>query len=144
MQPVTELIIPKPAVSIVIAALNDGLPAAGFPDVYVSGTRPSEVAGFESLPKRFVRVTRAGGGMMNRVTDNARILFECWSDDSADAEVLANAVRGLIAATAGQQYELGHVRGVGNVDDGPTSFPDPIVPSHDRWQFQVSVMVSTN
>lgn len=145
MLPVTEVIVPKPAISLVISAVTEGLPLLGHFDVYVSGTRPSEAAGFGGqLPKRFVRITRAGGGMSNLVTDNARVLVECWSDDSADAESLANAVRGILGSLTGVNHILGHVRGVGNVDDGPTQFPDPLVPSHDRWQFQVTVMVSTN
>ena len=140
-----EVIVPKPAVSLVISELAARLPGQGYSDVYVAGTRPTEAAGFAGvLPKRFVKITRVGGGMSNRVTDNARILVECWSDDSADCEILANTVRAILGSLAGSNITLGQVRGVGNVDDGPSQFPDPLVPNYERWQFQVTVMVSTN
>lgn len=141
----TEVIIPKPAVSLVIAAVTSRLSATVYSGTLVSGSRPSEASGYTGhLPARWVRITRSGGGMSNRVTDNARLLVECWSDDSVDAEALANTVRGAITSLTGGKFSLGHVRGVEAVDDGPTQFPDPLVPSHDRWQFQVTVMVSTN
>ena len=83
--------------------------------------------------------------MINRVTDSARLLIECWSDDSADAEQLANTTRGLLRASSGSRVAGGFIRGVDmELDDGPTDFPDPLNPEHDRYQFQVAVIVSTN
>lgn len=139
-----EIIVPKPSVAAVIAVLIDQLPDQGYGDAYVSSKKPGPRTGHTSLPSRFIRVTRAGGGMINLVTDNARILVECWSD-SDDAEKFANAARAVITASAGGRYAGGFIRGVDNeYDDGPVDFPDPLVTSHDRQQFTIGVLVSTN
>lgn len=139
-----ELIVPKPAVAVAISVLTDGLPGAGFSGVFVGSKIPGPRTGQTTLPKRFVRVTRSGGGMLNRVTDNARLLIECWSDDGVDAEALANAARAVLVASHGTKTSFGFVRGGGAVDDGPVDYPDPLVESHERYQFQVSLLVSTN
>jgi hypothetical protein len=139
-----ELIIPKPAVAVVIALLSQRLSALNL-STFVSSKTPSPATGHEVLPSRFIRVTRTGGGMSNPVTDSARLLIECWSDDSASAEQLANTARAIIRAGVGQRVAGGFIRGVDTaVDDGPTDYPDPLVQSHDRYQFQVTVLVSTN
>lgn len=138
-------VIPKPAVAACIAFLADALPDHDFDGVFVSSKTPGPATGHASLPRRYIRVTRSGGGMVNTVTDNARLLVECYSDDSADAEVLANVARGALRASAGRRVAGAFIRGVDvDVDDGPTDYPDPLVPSHDRYQFQVALMVSTN
>jgi hypothetical protein len=139
-----ELIIPKPAVALAISVLKAGLSTAGFSGVFVGTRTPGPRTGHTALPKRFVRVTRTGGGMLNRVTDNARLLIECWSDDGVDAEALANAARAVLVASRGTKTAYGFVRGTGEVDDGPVDYPDPLVESHERYQFQVSLHVSTN
>lgn len=139
-----ELIVPKAALALVIKAVSEELDGLGYGGVTIASKKPGQVTGDALLPNRFIRATRVGGGMVNRVTDNARILFECWSTDGADAENLANAVRGIVGAMAGRHYTIGYVRGVSNLDDGPTEFPDPQTPSHDRWQFTAGVMISTN
>lgn len=138
------LIVPKPSVACAIAALTDGLPEVDYDDVYVSSKKPGPRTGHTILPDRFIRVTRAGGGMINLVTDNARLLVECWSS-ADDAEKFANAARAVIAASAGGRYADGFIRGVNtDLDDGPVDFPDPLVTSHDRQQFTIGVLVSTN
>jgi hypothetical protein len=140
-----ELIIPKPAVQVVCAALVVGLPEVSddYADAYVGSKRPGPRTGHTGLPSRFIRVTRAGGGMLNRVTDNARVLVECWSDAN-DCEQFANAARGVIYCSAGDRFATGFIRYVEHEDDGPTDFPDPLVTTHDRWQFVTGVLVSTN
>lgn len=139
-----ELVVPKPAVAIAISVLNAGLAGAGFEGVFVGSRTPGPRTGHTSLPKRFVRVTRTGGGMLNRVTDNARLLIECWSDDGVDAEALANAARAVLVASHGAKTSMGFVRGGSEVDNGPVDYPDPLIESHERYQFQVSLLVSTN
>lgn len=139
-----ELIIPKPAVAVTVQALNAGLPGVGYSNVHISSKRPGAPTGDTILPNRFIRVTRAGGGMINRVTDEARLLIECWSDDSADCEEFANAARGVIYASRGQKHGGGFIRHVERHDDGPVDHPDPLFPGHERYQFRVGVLVSTN
>ena len=138
------LIVPKPAVAIAVSLLSSGLPAAGFSGVFVGTRTPGPRTGHRILPKHFVRVTRAGGGMENRVTDNARLLVECWSEDGVDAEMLANTARAVLVAARGTTTPHGFVRGSGGVDDGPVDYPDPLIETHERYQFQVSLLVSTN
>ncbi|DAZ90151.1 Uncharacterised protein [Mycobacteroides abscessus subsp. bolletii] len=138
-----ELIVPKPSVALAVQAITVGLPQAGLTDVYVSSKKPGAATGHRILPGKFIRVTRLNpGGMLNRVTDQAHLLIECW-DDSGEGEKLANAARGVLRAASGQTIAGGFVRCAGE-DNGPVDFPDPDVPSHDRYQFTIDLLISTN
>ncbi|DAZ90349.1 hypothetical protein [Mycobacteroides abscessus] len=138
-----ELIIAKPSVAIAVSALTAGLPQTGLSGVYVSSKKPGVATGHRVLPSKFIRVTRISpGGMLNRVTDLAHLLIECWADDG-EGESLANAARGVLRASAGHTIASGFIRSFGN-DSGPVDFPDPDVPSHDRYQFTGDLLISTN
>lgn len=138
-----ELIVPKPALAAGIAILTEELPGNGFPGVFVSNKRPGPEDGFQTYPPVFVRLTRTGGGMINMVTDRATLLVECYADDSEVAELFANVCSATLARRYGHRRFAGaHIRGYSG--DGPTEFPDPLVPTHDRWQFLGELLVSTN
>jgi hypothetical protein len=141
---VAELIIAKNSSNVIVQALIGGLPDAGWADVYVSTGQPGLASGHERLPSAFIRVTRGGGGRLNRVTDSASSLIECWHDGS-NAEGLAQAAIGVLCRAAGQRQRFagGFIRGIDNLF-GPTDFPDPLVPSHDRSQFHGDFLISTN
>lgn len=141
-----ELIVPKPALSVAIELLRQGLPVLDFDDVFISSSKPGSDQGYDTYPDRFIKVTRTGGGMNNKVTDRALLLTECWSVDSTEAESLANACRALYNAAAlrSQRFAGAYVRGWDEAGDGPVDFPDPTIASHDRWQFLGGLLVSTN
>lgn len=138
-----ELIVAKPSVGATVQALKAGLADTAFAGTFASSKRPDTSAG-QSLPDRFIRVTRTGGGMLNLVTDRAALLVECYTA-LGDGERLANTGIGVLARAAGQQtrYAGAFIRGIGAIY-GPTDFPDPLVPSHDRYQFTCDLYVSTN
>lgn len=140
-----ELIIPKPAVAVATAALRARLPGTGYSGVYIDSDRPSDATGHAILPPHFILLSRApGGGMINLVTDSARLLVECWaSKEIGDGEQFANTARGILRASVGQRFAGGFIRCFDN-DSGPTDFGDPLAPTHSRYQFLGDLLVSTN
>lgn len=140
----TELIVAPASKDAAVQALAAGLPDADWINVNVSSKRPDDIPGVNELPHAFIRVTRSGGGMLNRVTDRASLLVECWHDGGR-SEALANAAIGVLARAAGQRqrHAGAFLRGMDNVF-GPTDFPDPLTPDHDRSQFTADLLVSTN
>ena len=127
--PDAELIVPAPAVALVVKLLNDRLAAPVHSKV--PATRPTT----------FVRVSRAGGGMKNLVTDLPTLIFECWAPTEAEAEVLSNLVTGHLRAA---QFEsVNGTRLLGWSEAGRVSFPDPALQSQARWQVTGSLGIST-
>ncbi|WP_301119776.1 hypothetical protein [Mycolicibacterium fortuitum] len=141
-----ELIIPKPAVGAGVAALEAALPAH-YDVELVSSDLPGLANGHRTYPTLFVRMTRVGpSGMLNMVTDRARLLVECYADKDSDTdcEQFANTCRALLRAVDTRTRFAGaYIRRWQN-DTGPVPYPDPSVPSHERWQFQGDLLVSTN
>lgn len=82
-------------------------------------------------PGRFVKVTRSGGTMVNKVEDAPRIDFRVWHDGGAHPAMRAALrCRSLMYAARNQVVSsdhLGSVR-VGQVTEflGPGRFPDPL------------------
>lgn len=140
-----ELIVPKSSIAFAVQALAVGMGDADaeWTGIYVADRKPDTTSG-ASLPSAFIRVTRSSGGMLNRVTDRATLLVECWHD-SARGEELALAAIAVLTRAAGQRQRFAgaFVRGIDNIQ-GPTDFPDPLTPSHDRFQFTADLLVSTN
>lgn len=143
-----EVVKRKPSVGAAVQVLKARL-ATNYPEVpafasvFISSKRPSTDTG-QSLPDHFIRVTRTNGGMLNRVTDRATLLVECFSA-TGQGEQLALAAIATLEAAAGQRqrYAGAFLRALDNVF-GPTDFPDPLTPSHDRYQFTCDLLVSTN
>lgn len=78
-------------------------------------------------PVRFIRTLRTGGFRRDRITDVARITFECWNDKSTSAERDVQTVRDLFSrsrgdylVTAGTRYKIHDVEEVA----GPADYSD--------------------
>lgn len=88
-------------------------------------------------PDRFVRVSRTGGPMKNRVQDGPQLTVECWDLAEEDAQDLAQLCRALLFAAQGAV-----VNGVpiGKVDEfgGPQLLPDPLS-DQPRYTFTMQV-----
>lgn len=123
-----ELIVPAPAVAVAVKLLNDRVAPP------VSSKVPNP------RPATFVRVSRAGGGMSNIVTDRPWLIFECWAPTEAEAEMLANLVGAHLKAA---QFEtINGAKLLGWSEAGRASFNDPAVPSQSRWQVTGTLGIS--
>ncbi|WP_306365441.1 hypothetical protein [Nocardia sp. CC227C] len=124
--------IAHPAVTVAIALLEAKLPLVTANPIFVSGA-------FEDGHDRLVRVDRMHTGMVNMVTDEPFMLFECWVADrpgvyngSTEAEILANQVRAVLTAARSETFAGCFVRYWH--DAGCSPHPDPKRPSMVRWQ----------
>jgi hypothetical protein len=129
---------PKPAVLAAITILADAF--RGYAEVSAKLPR-------NSRPERFVKVTRVGGSQDTPVTDDARILVECFAPDPAQVEAMCNTARSAlrnasattVETTAGDIW----IRAWDN-EDGPTDFPHPDILDRERWQFHGDLCVKSN
>lgn len=140
-----EYIRRKPSVGAAVQVLKTNLAVnePTFTGTTISSKRPSTDAG-QPLPDHYIRVTRSGGGMLNRVTDRSTLLVECYSAVGKGEQLALSAIATLEAAAGQRQRHAGaFLRALDNVF-GPTEFPDPLTPSHDRYQFTCDLLVSTN
>jgi hypothetical protein len=119
------------AISAVAAAR--AVIVAGLAGVPVSQTAPSPI------PRRYVRVTRAGGGR-RRELDVPRILVECFASTAAGApdgqqaeQDAYTAVDALQAAADSGPWAGGWITCWET--DTIVDFPDPDQAKHSRWQF---------
>jgi len=87
-----------------------------------------------SIPNGHVRVSRAGGGQRDLVTDSPRLLLECFAADTVAASDLAKVTRALLLAAARLSDEVTRA-----VDGGGVAFlPDPST-NNPRYQFVVQL-----
>lgn len=93
----------------------------------------------KTTPTSFVRVSRMGGGLDNKITDRAWLLFECWALDGVTAEGLANTCREALQGSVGKTFGgtfIRHWRETG----GPVDFPDG-ESEMSRYQFHGELYV---
>lgn len=122
---------PRPAVKAAIDILEVAFPTLTV-DTRIPRTRPDQ----------FIKVTRVGGGMLNPVTDVARILVECWAKTNAAAEAMSATAREALANARGTTVaDDVFIRGYGN-EEGPVDYPD-LDTGMDRYQFHGDLYVST-
>jgi hypothetical protein len=123
---------PKPAVKTAIAILVEAFGQYA----QVSAKMPKH------RPIRFVRVSRIGGSQSDPITDNARLLIECFGPDTETVEAMSatarTALRNAISTIVGGAF----VRNWSN-EQGPVDFPHPQILDLDRWQFQGDLSLST-
>ena len=96
---------------------------AAFPDVPVSTRVPNP------RPRRFIRLSRAGGSRGYGV-DHPRLIIECWSTDEGIAERDVLAVDDFLRNEAG---DLSRVISAWT-DVTIAYFPDPDIPAEHRYQ----------
>lgn len=90
-------------------------------------------------PAEFTRVTRAGGAPINLVQSNARLLVECFADDSVSAFDRARAA--WAALWAAQRSTVGGAW-IARVEmTEPVNFPDDIT-GLARYQFVAQLTAS--
>lgn len=120
--------VPKSAVGAAIAILQptNANPATKAPKSYVTP---------------FIRLSRAGGGMQNMITDGAALLVECYAPEGVAAENLANSARALFVDARGKTYGGAFIRWWEETS-GPVDFPDPGT-EWSRYQFMGRLDVST-
>jgi hypothetical protein len=99
-------------------------------------------------PKKFVTVTRGGGGGRPLiVTDEIRLVVQVyWLTADlgvGNTETTCNEAIAALQNSQGTQVLGGFIRGFDNIT-GPYDFPDPDVPDMERWQFQGDFLVSTS
>lgn len=128
---------PKPAVLTVITVLTEAF--GGY--AIVSAKLPKQ------RPDRFVRVTRAGGGLANIASDSARILVECYAKDVAQVEAMCNTARTALRNAIGTNVQTtdGPVfvrmwRG----EQGPTDYSNPNILEYERWQLLGELVLKAN
>jgi len=123
---------PKPAVKTAITIL-----AAGFGQyALVSAKMPKH------RPIRFVRVSRIGGSQTNPITDNARILIECFGQDTETVEAMTATARTALRNAISTIVDGVWVRNWSN-EQGPVDFPHSEIIDMDRWQFHGDLALST-
>ena len=129
---------PKPAVLTAITILSAAFGSYAF----VSAKLPRN-----QRPDRFVRVTRAGGGLQNIASDGARLLIECYAKDVGQVEAMCNTARTALRNAGGTTVTTTEgdvfVRGWMN-EDGPTDFANPEILDHERWQLHGLLIVKSN
>ena len=124
---------PQPALKTAITILSTAF------GVYavVSAKMPRQ------LPTRFVRVDRAGGTRPNLVTDDARIIIDCFADSPETVESMCGTVDAAMHNAIGTVVGSVFVRNWTGVT-GPTgNYPHPDYLSFERWQMTGSLMLST-
>ena len=122
---------PKPAVKTAITIL-----AAGFGQyALVSAKMPKR------RPIRFVQVTRIGGSQDTPITDNARLLIECFGPDTETVEAMTATARAALRNAISTIVDGVWVRNWSN-EQGPVDFPHPQIIDLDRWQFTGDLALS--
>lgn len=108
-----EVIVFRDAVQVILDWLGTALPAHG-ETAQLHKNIPI------TRPARFVRALRTGGPRHNMVVDAAQVTVECWADTDAEAQDLAQLVRGVINAMPLDRvcYRIDEV-------GGPADLPDP-------------------
>jgi len=123
---------PKPAVKTAITIL-----AAGFGQyALVSAKMPKH------RPVRFVQVSRIGGSQDTPITDNARILVECFGPDTETVEAMSATARTALRNAISTIVDGVWVRNWSG-EQGPVDFPHPQIIDMDRWQFTGDLALST-
>lgn len=90
---------------------------------------------------KFVRVLRAGGTLMNKVTDNPQMVFDCYDADAALAAKFAADTRALVFAAEGCVIAPGvKVKALRHVT-GPSQLTDEETES-SRYSFTVMTALS--
>ena len=88
----------------------------------------------DSVTSGFTRVSRAGGGVRDIVTDSPLLLIECFAADTVTASELARVTRALMLASARLSAKV--TRAVDG--DGVSFLPDPTT-NNPRYQFVVQL-----
>lgn len=129
---------PKPALLAAITVLIDAFGEYAF----VSAKLPRR-----NWPERFVRVSRAGGGLDSIATDSARILVECFAKDTGQVEAMCNTARTALRNAGGTTVHTPDgdvfIRRFSN-EQGPTDYHDPDLVEYERWQFFGDLTVKAN
>ena len=123
---------PKPAVKTAITILSEAF------GVYaqVSAKMPKQ------RPIRFVQGSRVGGSQTDPITDNARLLIECFGPDTETVENMTATARTAFRNAISTVVDGVWVRNWSN-EQGPVDFPHPQIIDLDRWQFQGDLSLST-
>lgn len=122
----TEVIVFPDAEAIIAAYLNQQYALRSITNTSAGTKAPlsnSTVAG-----KKFTRVTRTGGSVVDRVIDRVQITLDSYGATETEAFELARLNRGLmyaidrvtVAATTYQFYEPQEFAGPGNLPDPDT------------------------
>lgn len=93
----------------------------------------------KTTPAAYVRVSRLGGGLENKVTDRAWLLIECWAQGGVAAEQLSNTCREALAKSIGKTYNGTFIRHWQETG-GPVDFDDD-ESEMSRYQFHGSLHV---
>lgn len=125
---------PKPAVLTAIGILADAFGEYAF----VSAKLPAN-----SLPERFVRVSRVGGGQDDVATDTAKILVECYARDFGQMEAMAGTVVAAFRNAAGTIVGDAFVRAWGN-DNVVIGYPNPDLIEYERSQVTGDLYLKSN
>lgn len=129
---------PKPAVLAAITVLADAFGEYAF----VSAKLPGH-----HRPVRFVKVSRAGGGLANIATDTARILVECFAKDIGQVEAMLNTARTALRSAGGTTVTSGDismfVRGWHN-ENIVSEFPHPDILDYERGQLTGELHLKSN
>lgn len=123
---------PKPALKTALTILEDAFGVYAL----VSTKMPKQ------RPIRFVRVSRIGGNWDNPVTDNARLLIECFGPDPETAETMTGTARAALRNAISTIVDGVWIRNWDN-EQGPVDFPHPQIIDMERWQFQGTLSLST-
>lgn len=123
---------PKPAVKTVITILAEAFGVYAL----VSAKMPKQ------RPIRFVRVSRIGGQQSDPITDNARLLIECFGPDTETVEAMTATARTALRNAISTIVDGAFIRDWFN-EQGPVDFPHPQIIDLDRWQFQGDLALST-
>lgn len=95
----------------------------GFLRGVLPGVRFVTVVPDDPRPDRFVRAIRTGGFRRDRVTDVARITYECWNTNKAQAERDAQTLRVALDSLPGATLAGAKVHRVNEVA-APSDSPD--------------------
>lgn len=117
---VAEILVAPSALLAAVTVLRDGLAGRDPQPVY---TRvPAQ------RPKRFIRVERAGGQLINPFTESVMLIVQAWDDDitlgEARAEQTANLCVGIMRAASGTWVGDARVRRW-EQNALPSYLPDP-------------------
>lgn len=91
------------------------------------------------MPARCIRVSAVPGYRRNLVTDQARLLIECWAGSDADTAGLARIVRAVAASIAGTDTTGVWVSAVPSCST-PVLHPDEN--NLARYQFTIEILLS--
>lgn len=100
-------------------------------------------------PTEYVRIHRAGGIELNRVTDNPMISISTYASDPGVAADLANRIREVMFAARGRWLPSRSSTPRAwcrwwKEATGPSYYPDPDKPDRTRYQFSGELRLATN